>query len=58
MDTQDHINNWRETALILTAVLFLAAGIWFIGEKQAISGVFLIRFDDPLLFPSSISILR
>ncbi|KDP32148.1 hypothetical protein JCGZ_12609 [Jatropha curcas] len=28
---QDHINNWRSTALILTAVLFLAAGIWFIG---------------------------
>lgn len=28
---QDHINNWRETALILTSVLFLAAGIWFIG---------------------------
>ncbi|XP_050205354.1 probable sphingolipid transporter spinster homolog 2 [Mercurialis annua] len=28
---QDHINNWRATALILTAVLFIAAGIWFIG---------------------------
>ncbi|KAA8536328.1 hypothetical protein F0562_028806 [Nyssa sinensis] len=28
---QDHVNNWRETALILTSVLFLAAGIWFIG---------------------------
>ncbi|OAY33541.1 probable sphingolipid transporter spinster homolog 2 isoform X2 [Manihot esculenta] len=28
---QDHINNWRGTALILTAVLFLAAAIWFIG---------------------------
>uniref|UniRef100_A0A1S4CI48 Probable sphingolipid transporter spinster homolog 2 n=1 Tax=Nicotiana tabacum TaxID=4097 RepID=A0A1S4CI48_TOBAC len=28
---QDHINNWRATALILTSVLFLAAGIWFIG---------------------------
>ncbi|XP_041017419.1 probable sphingolipid transporter spinster homolog 2 isoform X1 [Juglans microcarpa x Juglans regia] len=28
---QDHANNWRETALILTSVLFLAAGIWFIG---------------------------
>ncbi|XAR52985.1 hypothetical protein NMG60_11021344 [Bertholletia excelsa] len=28
---QDHVNNWRMTALILTAVLFLAAGIWFIG---------------------------
>ena len=34
---QDHINNWRETALILTSVLFLAAGIWFIGEWQWIS---------------------
>ncbi|KAF2306702.1 hypothetical protein GH714_020664 [Hevea brasiliensis] len=28
---QDYINNWRETALILTAILFIAAGIWFIG---------------------------
>ncbi|KAL0387101.1 UNVERIFIED_CONTAM: putative sphingolipid transporter spinster2 [Sesamum radiatum] len=29
--TQDHVNNWRATALILTSVLFLAAAIWFIG---------------------------
>lgn len=28
---QDHIHNWRETALILTSILFPAAGIWFIG---------------------------
>ncbi|XP_043710898.1 probable sphingolipid transporter spinster homolog 2 isoform X2 [Telopea speciosissima] len=28
---QDYINNWRETALILTSILFLASGIWFIG---------------------------
>ncbi|KAG4971606.1 hypothetical protein JHK85_038027 [Glycine max] len=28
---QDNINNWRTTALILTSILFLAAGIWFIG---------------------------
>ncbi|GLT63611.1 hypothetical protein SLA2020_361650 [Shorea laevis] len=28
---QDKINNWRETALILTAIFFPAAGIWFIG---------------------------
>lgn len=28
---QDSVNNWRETALILTSILFLAAGIWFIG---------------------------
>ncbi|CAA2990842.1 probable sphingolipid transporter spinster homolog 2 [Olea europaea subsp. europaea] len=28
---QDRINNWRVTALILTSILFLAAGIWFIG---------------------------
>ncbi|KAJ1434875.1 Organic anion transporter polypeptide [Sesbania bispinosa] len=28
---QDSINNWRTTALILTAILFLAAGIWFVG---------------------------
>lgn len=28
---QDKVNNWRETALILTAILFPAALIWFIG---------------------------
>ncbi|KAF5183607.1 Major facilitator superfamily [Thalictrum thalictroides] len=29
---QDHVNNWRTTALSLTAILFLAAGgVWFIG---------------------------
>nr|DAD40824.1 TPA_asm: hypothetical protein HUJ06_015147 [Nelumbo nucifera] len=28
---QDYVNNWRETALILTSILFLAAGIWFMG---------------------------
>ncbi|XP_065873958.1 probable sphingolipid transporter spinster homolog 2 isoform X1 [Euphorbia lathyris] len=28
---EDHINNWRVTSLILTSVLLLAAGIWFIG---------------------------
>ncbi|GAV77640.1 MFS_1 domain-containing protein [Cephalotus follicularis] len=28
---QDHVNNWRKTALVLTSILFLAAGIWFIG---------------------------
>ncbi|XP_054804327.1 probable sphingolipid transporter spinster homolog 2 isoform X2 [Prosopis cineraria] len=28
---QDHVNNWRTTALTLTAILFPAAGIWFIG---------------------------
>ncbi|CAL0300840.1 unnamed protein product [Lupinus luteus] len=28
---QDNINNWRMTTLILTAILFPAAGIWFIG---------------------------
>ncbi|XP_019170277.1 PREDICTED: probable sphingolipid transporter spinster homolog 2 [Ipomoea nil] len=28
---QDHINDWRISALILTSVLFLASGIWFIG---------------------------
>ncbi|KAK1439990.1 hypothetical protein QVD17_05815 [Tagetes erecta] len=28
---QDNINNWRTSALILTSILFLAAGIWFIG---------------------------
>ncbi|MBA0863533.1 hypothetical protein Goshw_022590 [Gossypium schwendimanii] len=27
---QDNINNWRASALILTSILFLAAGIWFI----------------------------
>lgn len=29
---QDHVKNWRETALILTSILFLASGIWFIGN--------------------------
>ncbi|XP_030528314.1 probable sphingolipid transporter spinster homolog 3 isoform X2 [Rhodamnia argentea] len=28
---QDHVNNWRKTALVLTSIFFLAAGIWFIG---------------------------
>lgn len=28
---QDYINNWRESALILTSILFVAAAIWFIG---------------------------
>ncbi|GLJ30801.1 hypothetical protein SUGI_0611090 [Cryptomeria japonica] len=28
---QDYVNNWRETALILTSILFLSAAIWFIG---------------------------
>ncbi|KAK4263014.1 hypothetical protein QN277_028495 [Acacia crassicarpa] len=28
---QDHIHDWRKTALILTSVFFLAALIWFIG---------------------------
>ncbi|KAJ4716039.1 Major facilitator superfamily protein [Melia azedarach] len=28
---QDRVNNWRETALILTVILFPAAAIWFIG---------------------------
>lgn len=28
---QDHINNWRLSALILTSVLFIAASIWFVG---------------------------
>lgn len=28
---QDHVNNWRESALILTSIFFLAAGIWFVG---------------------------
>ncbi|KAK6156736.1 hypothetical protein DH2020_010984 [Rehmannia glutinosa] len=28
---QDRIDNWRATALILTSILFVASGIWFIG---------------------------
>ncbi|KAJ4714629.1 Major facilitator superfamily [Melia azedarach] len=39
---QDHVNNWRETTLVLTSVFFLAAGIWF-------TGIFLKsvdRFDE------------
>ncbi|RZC44344.1 hypothetical protein C5167_037293 [Papaver somniferum] len=28
---QDRLNNWRNTALILTSIFSVAAGIWFIG---------------------------
>ncbi|XP_026393269.1 probable sphingolipid transporter spinster homolog 2 isoform X3 [Papaver somniferum] len=28
---QDHLNNWRSTALILTSIFSVAAGVWFIG---------------------------
>ncbi|GAB2218013.1 hypothetical protein Droror1_Dr00001228 [Drosera rotundifolia] len=28
---QDHINNWRKTALILSSILFISAAIWCIG---------------------------
>ncbi|KAI3809917.1 hypothetical protein L1987_19520 [Smallanthus sonchifolius] len=28
---QDNIKNWRTSALVLTSILFLAAGFWFIG---------------------------
>ncbi|KAK7246672.1 hypothetical protein RIF29_41542 [Crotalaria pallida] len=35
---QDNVNNWRTTSLILTAILFPAAGIWF-------SGIFLNSVD-------------
>lgn len=28
---QDYVNNWRETALILTSILFISGAIWFIG---------------------------
>uniref|UniRef100_A0A0D6R0A4 Major facilitator superfamily (MFS) profile domain-containing protein n=1 Tax=Araucaria cunninghamii TaxID=56994 RepID=A0A0D6R0A4_ARACU len=28
---QDYVQNWRETSLILTSILFLSAAIWFIG---------------------------
>ncbi|CAL9159925.1 unnamed protein product [Musa hybrid cultivar] len=36
---QDYINNWRESALILTSILFVAAAIWFI------AGIFLKSVD-------------
>lgn len=29
---QDHIQNWRTTALLLTSVLFVAAGVWYSGS--------------------------
>lgn len=35
---QDYVNNWRETSLILTAILFIAAIIWF-------TGIFLYSVD-------------
>ncbi|KAG0484490.1 hypothetical protein HPP92_008569 [Vanilla planifolia] len=28
---QDHVNNWRLSALVLTSILFIAAAIWFVG---------------------------
>ncbi|MCL7039115.1 hypothetical protein MKW94_014704 [Papaver nudicaule] len=28
---QDHLKNWRNTALILTSIFSVAAGVWFIG---------------------------
>ncbi|KAJ8765794.1 hypothetical protein K2173_014916 [Erythroxylum novogranatense] len=28
---QDYVNNWRVTALALTSILFIAAGVWLIG---------------------------
>lgn len=34
--TQDHVNNWRKTALALTSIFFLAAGIWFVGEQKCL----------------------
>jgi hypothetical protein len=34
MIMQDSINSWRTTTLILTTVLFPAAGIWFIGMSS------------------------
>ncbi|CAL9176125.1 unnamed protein product [Musa hybrid cultivar] len=36
---QDYLNNWRESALILTSILFVAAAIWFI------AGIFLKSVD-------------
>ena len=46
---QDYDNNWRETALVLTSILFLAAGIWFIGN--------VVNFYYPNSEPPIISIV-
>ncbi|XP_042412437.1 probable sphingolipid transporter spinster homolog 2 [Zingiber officinale] len=35
---QDYVNNWRESALILTSILFIASAIWF-------SGIFIPSVD-------------
>lgn len=35
---QDYINNWRESALILTSIFFIAAAVWF-------GGIFLHSVD-------------
>ena len=32
LSMQDKLNNWRTTALILTAVFFLASFLWFSGD--------------------------
>ncbi|RVX10226.1 putative sphingolipid transporter spinster-like 2 [Vitis vinifera] len=50
---QDSVNNWRETALILTSILFLAAGIWFIGVCSSLGGLFTLNPKAGLLLPTS-----
>lgn len=57
---QDHLNNWRTTALLLTSILFLAAFVWFIGifidsvdkfEEESKKHVFVVEKSNeaPLL---------
>ncbi|KAK1323572.1 hypothetical protein QJS10_CPA02g00009 [Acorus calamus] len=47
---QDHIHNWRKTALTLTSILFLASGIWCIGVF--LHGVDRFNEDSELGFPT------
>ncbi|GAB2232041.1 hypothetical protein Drorol1_Dr00011062 [Drosera rotundifolia] len=43
---QDYVNNWRVTSLVLTSVLFPAAGIWFLGVFLKVSDTLAIDDED------------
>ncbi|KAH1208048.1 putative sphingolipid transporter spinster 2 [Glycine max] len=49
----DNINNWRTTAFILTSILFLAAGICFIGSSWKFL-VDLLQRRNPRIFLHSV----
>ncbi|KAG6409044.1 hypothetical protein SASPL_132119 [Salvia splendens] len=47
---QDRINNWRATALTLTSILFVAAGIWVVGIFMPA----VDRYDEDVEHPASV----